>query len=331
MMLRTTCATPHPMRLIVRQNLNRPRSAPAAAHHFYHRSQTTRHEPIDAHYLQRNSYAALRQLRPTSYRWITEHISTASSTVTANPADHKHSSGAQRAFTTAYGGTPGDGKHNHHLLAHLIPHKSNLKDGRRVEVDFFRHSPNDIEEDEWFAGMALMNLVIREGRSWPFEEEFSSVDGWRGYFLSHTAFVVRALDNGMDAAKRNSSSQGEVLGCFYIKPNFPGRCSHVCNGGFITAPRFRGLGIGRLMGKVFLRAAKDLGYKSSYFNLVFESNPGSVNLWESLNFKRVATLENAARLEGLDEGELDTAFGYRYDLEKLPEDYLGIQPASDGK
>lgn len=111
-----------------------------------------------------------------------------------------------------------------------------------------------------------MNLVIREGRSWPFEDEFTSVDDWRAYFLSHTAFVVRALDNGMDAARRNSSSPGEILGCFYIKPNFPGRCNHVANGGFITAPRFRGLGIGRLMGKVFLRAARDSGYKSRWVN-----------------------------------------------------------------
>lgn len=125
-----------------------------------------------------------------------------------------------RTFTTAYQGTPSDGKKDHNLLADVIPYQSTLKDGRRVEVDFFRHSPTDIEEDEWFAGLALMNLIIREGRSWPFEEEFDDVESWRGYFLSHTAFVVRALDNGMDAAKRNSSSQGEILGCFYVKPNF---------------------------------------------------------------------------------------------------------------
>ena len=64
---------------------------------------------------------------------------------------------------------------------------------------------------------------------------------------------------------------------------------------------------------------------SSYFNLVFKSNVGSVKLWESLGFRRVATLEKAARLEGLDEGYLDTAYGYRYDLETLPEDYLGLK------
>jgi len=51
---------------------------------------------------------------------------------------------------------------------------------------------------------------------------------------------------------------------------------------------------------------------------------GSVKLWESLGFQRIAALENAAKLEGLEEGELDTAFGYRFDLDQLPDDYLGV-------
>jgi L-amino acid N-acyltransferase YncA len=61
----------------------------------------------------------------------------------------------------------------------------------------------------------------------------------------------------------------------------------------------------------------------SYFNLVFKSNTSSVKLWEKLGFEKVATLENAARLEGL-ERSFDTAFGYRFDLEKLPVDYLDL-------
>jgi RimJ/RimL family protein N-acetyltransferase len=167
--------------------------------------------------------------------------------------------------------------------------------------------------------MELMNLIIREGKSWPFREEFSTVDHYRAYFLSHTALVVRSLDDGLDSVG-NPSPAGDILGCFYIKPNFPGRCSHICNGGFITAPQHRRQGVAALMGHVFLQAAKDLGYKSSYFNLVFKSNEASVRLWESLGFERVAVLEKAADLEGI-EG-LDTAYGYRYDLETLPENYL---------
>ena len=74
------------------------------------------------------------------------------------------------------------------------------------------------------------------------------------------------------------------------------------------------------MGQTFLQCARDLGYQSAYFNLVFQSNEASVRLWESLGFQRVAVLEAAAKLEGLD--YLDTAYGYRYDLTKLPTDVL---------
>jgi hypothetical protein len=76
------------------------------------------------------------------------------------------------------------------------------------------------------------------------------------------------------------------------------------------------------MGTVFLQVAKDLQYKSAYFNLVFKSNAVSVGLWEKLGFHRVAILEKAARLKGLPEGVLDTAYGYWFDLETLEERYL---------
>ena len=74
------------------------------------------------------------------------------------------------------------------------------------------------------------------------------------------------------------------------------------------------------MGHVFLQVARDLGYQSAYFNLVFRSNTASVQLWESLGFERVAVLEKAADLVGVD--GLDTAYGYRYDLETLDDGYL---------
>ena len=232
----------------------------------------------------------------------------------------------QCRFTSAYnGGIPSDGKLHSNLLSNLIPFRSTLKDGRQVEVDFFR------DESEWSAGMELMNHVIREGRTYTFEEEFTSVDDYRGYFLTHTAFVVRELDNETSDSSNgeiSTANKGEVLGCFYIKPNFPGRCSHVCNGGFMTAEKSRGLGVARLMGKVFLQAARDMGYKSSYFNLVFKSNVGSVKLWDSLEFERVTVLKNAGRLKGLESGEFfDTAYGYQYNLEELPSDYLKANDA----
>ena len=147
--------------------------------------------------------------------------------------------------------------------------------------------------DEMQQGLTLMNDVIVEGKSWPFDTPFPSEEAYRNYFHSHASFAVTFCDSDEHGS--------DVIGCFYIKPNFPGRCSHVCNGGFITNPKYRGLGVGKFMGQQFKRLAKDLGYKSSLFNLVFANNTASVRLWRSLGFKQLATIPKAAALNGCDE------------------------------
>lgn len=222
-----------------------------------------------------------------------------------------------KSMSTAYCGVPSTGMNGLDKIT-CLPYETKLKHGGRVEVAPFK-------EEDWPIGMELMNIVIREGKTWPFNEEFETMDAYRGYFLSHAAFVVRAIEDSSAYSDLNgdvntcSCKAGEILGCFYIKPNFPGRCSHICNGGFITDPRYRNMGVATIMGRSFLKMASELGYKSAYFNLVFKSNSTSIRLWESLGFERVAVLENAANLVGV-EG-LDTAFGYRKDLESLPPDY----------
>eukprot|EP00957_Ditylum_brightwellii_P071244 5415441-Ditylum_brightwellii.AAC.1 len=219
--------------------------------------------------------------------------------------------------STAYGGEAGDGRLNLDLLPpHRLPIRATLNDGTKVEVAPFDFDAGDVE-----IGMQLMNDVIEEGRAWPFEPTFPTEESYRSYYLSHAAFVVRCVvdNDASELDKSSSPTHGEVMGTFYVKPNFPGRCSHVCNGGFITDPKFRGSGVGRLMGSSFLALARDLQYKSAYFNLVFKSNPVSIQLWESLGFTRVATIPNAARLEGVD--GLDDAYGYYFDLTTLPEEF----------
>jgi ribosomal protein S18 acetylase RimI-like enzyme len=41
------------------------------------------------------------------------------------------------------------------------------------------------------------------------------------------------------------------------------------------------------MGSNFIKLAKELDYVASFFNLVYENNPASVNLWRSLGFKEI--------------------------------------------
>mmetsp|Transcript_2407 Transcript_2407/g.3398 ORF Transcript_2407/g.3398 Transcript_2407/m.3398 type:complete len:257 (-) Transcript_2407:153-923(-) len=174
-----------------------------------------------------------------------------------------------------------------------LPLSTNLKNGKEVVLDVF-------DESDHLVGMEMLNEVLREGQAWPFENELNA-EGFKGYFLSHAAFTVKEKHGAQN-----------VVGIFYIKPNFPGRCSHICNGGFVTNKEYRGLGVATFMGKAFLRMAKDLGYKMAYFNLVFDSNKVSIQLWENLGFQRIVTVPKAARLKGIP--YLVDAHQYIYDL-----------------
>lgn len=147
----------------------------------------------------------------------------------------------------------------------------------------------------------IVKKVIEDGLTYPFES-LDTVHEFRAYFLSHECFVC-------------VDKEDKVLGGFYIKPNFPGRCSHVCNGGFVVAEEFRVSGIGSFMCPLYLKIARDLGFEVSFFNLVFVSNEGSIKLWEKFGFQAVGRLPKAGKLKGL--GYVD-ALQYYYDLTTLP-------------
>lgn len=61
-----------------------------------------------------------------------------------------------------------------------------------------------------------------------------------------------------EMARRGCDWERECLGSFYIKPNYPGRSSHVCNGGFLVTDASRNRGVGRLMGETYLNWAPKL-------------------------------------------------------------------------
>ncbi|KAJ3273651.1 hypothetical protein HDV01_004260 [Terramyces sp. JEL0728] len=174
-------------------------------------------------------------------------------------------------------------------IDHLFPVTDTLKTKDQVEI--IQIQPQHIDQLH-----ALLNAIIREGKTYPFEEELDR-DQFIQYFSPGFVCI-----NG-----------GRVLGAFYVKPNFPGRCSHICNGGFIVEPDTRGLGVAKVMCKAFLKIAPALGYKASMFNLVFENNIGSVKVWDSFGFKVIGRVPKAGRLEGSD--EYVDALQYYYEFE----------------
>ena len=124
--------------------------------------------------------------------------------------------------------------------------------------------------------------MIEEGRTYPQEGPVDDVEGFKAYYLSHDVFVLRDVK-----AREETNGQGNsILGAFYVKPNFPGRCDHICNHGFLVPSKYRGKGIGSFLAKYSLPLTKLLGYKAVYYNLVFTDNVYAIHMYKKLGFKQ---------------------------------------------
>jgi L-amino acid N-acyltransferase YncA len=183
-----------------------------------------------------------------------------------------------------------------------LPIQTILKDGTQIEL-------GDMNADEKAEVRALLNRVIIEGQTYPQAQPLSEEE-FAAYWMSGDTFVVRLVDDSADDLKENTNMKpGKILGAFYLKPNFPGRCSHICNAGFIVQPSARGQGIGRYMGENMLAIAPTKGYTAVMFNLIFSTNTASLNLWKSLGFSSLGMIPNAVHFT--DGRKIDAVIMYR--------------------
>jgi L-amino acid N-acyltransferase YncA len=84
----------------------------------------------------------------------------------------------------------------------------------------------------------------------------------------------------------------EVVGAYYLKPNFPGRAAHIANAGYVVANGHRGAGIGRRLVENSIVRAPAAGFDAIMFNLVFESNPARP-LYERLGWREIGRVPRA--------------------------------------
>lgn len=88
---------------------------------------------------------------------------------------------------------------------------------------------------------------------------------------------------------------GEVLGCYMLKPNQPGLGDHVANAGYMVSPTARGQGIASTMCEHSMEQARQAGFAAMQFNFVVSTNTTAVRLWERHGFHIVGTVPGAFR------------------------------------
>jgi L-amino acid N-acyltransferase YncA len=100
-----------------------------------------------------------------------------------------------------------------------------------------------------------------------------------------------------------------LAGTYYVRPNHPGRGSHVANGGYIVGPEFRGRGLASEMCAHSIETARRLGFRAMQFNFVVSTNEAAVRAWERHGFAVVGRLPGAFR--HADRGFVDALVMFR--------------------
>lgn len=174
-----------------------------------------------------------------------------------------------------------------------------------------------------------LNHEIARGDTYPMTTTFTP-EAFGAYWFSNFAavMVLGSVESLQDLAK----SEGEeidwekfCLGTFYIKANYPGRSSHVCNAGFLVCDTWRGRRVGMALGEAYLDYAPKLGYTYSVFNLVYVTNTASCKIWESLGFERIGRVKGAGNLKS-HPGRLIDAIIYGRNLVPNPVENPGAMP-----
>ena len=101
-----------------------------------------------------------------------------------------------------------------------------------------------------------------------------------------------------------------ILGTYFLKPNFAGPGSHVCNCGYMVSEDSRGQGIATQLCTHSQHEALALGYKAMLFGAVVSTNKPAIYLWRKLGFDVVGVVPKAFRHKQL--GYVDTYIMYKW-------------------
>ena len=135
-------------------------------------------------------------------------------------------------------------------------------------------------EEDFLAIWEIFRLIIKSGDTVSFPPD-TSFEEAKDIWLGHGHYVYKAM------------LDGEVVGTYNFKSNFPGLGSHVANGSYMVHPDYQGKKIGYQMVMHSMEEAKHLGFKAMQYNLVVSTNIPAIKLYQKIGFKIVGTIPKA--------------------------------------
>ena len=144
----------------------------------------------------------------------------------------------------------------------------------------------EISPDEFELVWPVFKAVIEPGDTYAYSPEMTMHEA-RSMWTTPPARTFGAWQNG--------EQDGEVVGCYLLRPNQPGLGSHVANCGYMVAPSARGRGVGGALCEHSLATAREAGFLAMQFNAVVASNAAAVSLWQEHGFAIVGRVPKAFR------------------------------------
>jgi ribosomal protein S18 acetylase RimI-like enzyme len=137
------------------------------------------------------------------------------------------------------------------------------------------------QEADWPLIWPLLRATFEAGDSYVYSPQSTEAEIHKAWIELPAATYVAC------------TSDGQILGCYYLKANQPGLGSHVSNCGYVVWPAAQGQGIATLMCEHSQMEAASMGFRAMQFNLVVSTNERAVRLWQKLGFSVIGALPKA--------------------------------------
>ncbi|MEP0987677.1 GNAT family N-acetyltransferase [Ekhidna sp.] len=123
----------------------------------------------------------------------------------------------------------------------------------------------------------IFSAVVEKGDTYVFPDDTPRADLAKYWFTPEIETYVAENENR------------EIVGTYFLKPNYPGRGNHIANAGYMVNPAYQGKGIGKQLCEHSIQIAKELGYHAMQFNIVVSTNTAAVRLWQKFGFEIIGT------------------------------------------